>query len=172
MRTLVPMSVLGLAALLVPVGRAAEPPSAATQPVQIQMQVPADAEVWFDGVKTQQTGSEREFISPRLRPGREYVYQVHVRFSNGGQAMDQNRRLTVRAGDSVRLQFGPSGERVSFYAGPSAESTPTLPTFTYPAWRDFEPSLSPAYERGGIPLMDYQPLDMQDYARWNYVPQG
>src|SRR5262249_49930993 len=154
MRALILMSVLGLGTLLVQAARAADPPSSPSEPVRIQMQVPADAEVWFDGAKTQQTGSERAFISPPLRPGRQYVYQVHVRWSKGGQPVADPRPPPVRPGHTARLDFGPRGDRPSFYAGPSSASAPAVPTSTYPVFggSDFAPSFSPNYDWGRVPL--------------------
>src|SRR5205823_10705517 len=44
----------------------------------IDVLLPTDADLWFEGVKTVQTGSARHFISPPLVPGRNFAYQVHA----------------------------------------------------------------------------------------------
>ena len=38
--------------------------------------VPADAEVWFNGDPTKQTGEQREFVTPTLPVGRAYQYEI------------------------------------------------------------------------------------------------
>jgi uncharacterized protein (TIGR03000 family) len=49
---------------------------AGPQPVYLNVQVPADAEVWIDGAKTTQMGANRRFASPPLTPGKNYTYEV------------------------------------------------------------------------------------------------
>ena len=80
------------------------------QAVHFAVMVPADAEVWFDGAKTTQTGPDREFVSPALRPGHSYSYDVRARWRDGGRAVDRTRRVTFYAGDQLELDFTP--ERV------------------------------------------------------------
>jgi uncharacterized protein (TIGR03000 family) len=70
-------------------------------PVVITMTVPANAEVWFDGTKTVQTGENRRFFSPPITAGRKYSYEVRVVAGK----MDLTRPLTVRAGDRINLDF-------------------------------------------------------------------
>jgi uncharacterized protein (TIGR03000 family) len=47
--------------------------------VHIRLVVPDDAKVWFDNKETKQTGETRQFESPALAPGHQYVYDVKVR---------------------------------------------------------------------------------------------
>ena len=70
--------------------------------------MPADAEVWFDGEKTKQTGALRQFVSPPLAPGRSYSYAVRVRWTKDGQPVEEERRISVRAGAWSRFDFTPS----------------------------------------------------------------
>jgi len=63
----------------------------------IRMKLPANAEVWFEGVKTSQTGSVRDFVSPPLAPGKSFDYQVRCRWTENGQRVEQTRTVTVRA---------------------------------------------------------------------------
>jgi len=63
----------------------------------IRMKLPANAEVWFEGVKTSQTGSVRDFASPPLDPGQSFDYQVRCRWTENGQRVEQTRTVTVRA---------------------------------------------------------------------------
>jgi uncharacterized protein (TIGR03000 family) len=71
----------------------------------VRLIVPADAVVWFDGDKTSQAGTAREFVSPPLTPGMEYAYEVRVRWMENGQPVDQTRTITVRAGSATAVDF-------------------------------------------------------------------
>jgi uncharacterized protein (TIGR03000 family) len=87
-----------------PAGRPAPPDNRA----RIWLAVPADAEVWFDGEPTKQTGGLRQFVSPPLAPGRSYTYAVRVRWTKDGQPVEEERRISVRAGAWSRFDFTPS----------------------------------------------------------------
>jgi len=69
-------------------------------PVHVTVQVPADAEVWFNEVKTQQTGTTRRFVSPPLAPGN---YRYDIRASWGSRS--ETRQVTVHPGDDISVQF-------------------------------------------------------------------
>jgi len=78
---------------------------AGSQAVSINVTVPAGAEIWFDGAKTNQTATHRLFMSPPLVPGREYAYEVQVQWKKDGREVAQTRRLTVHAGEVINLSF-------------------------------------------------------------------
>lgn len=90
-------------------GPAGEMPRA-DQTVMIHVRVPLDAELWFDGAKTQQMGMSRDFLSPPLEPGQDYVYQLRARWMRDGQEVVQTRELRVRAGDHKRVDFLSQGQ--------------------------------------------------------------
>jgi uncharacterized protein (TIGR03000 family) len=71
----------------------------------ITVTLPADAELWFNGTKMTNTGPERNFRSPELTPGRRYTYDVLARWKEHGQEVTQSRKIAVRAGGSVYLEF-------------------------------------------------------------------
>ena len=71
----------------------------------IAVHVPADAELWFDGTKTSQTSEVRQFQTPALEPGQEYNYTVRARWKDQGREVDQTRKVTVRAGDRLGINF-------------------------------------------------------------------
>jgi uncharacterized protein (TIGR03000 family) len=73
--------------------------------VLINLAVPANAEISFDGQETVQKGGFRQFISPPLIPGQEYSYDIEVRWTEDGTESTQSRRITVHAGDVVNLLF-------------------------------------------------------------------
>ena len=77
----------------------------ASNAVLINIQVPPNAEVWFDGSTTMQTGSWRSFVTPALEPGRDYAYEIRARWTEGGRSVEQTRKITIRAGDRETLDF-------------------------------------------------------------------
>jgi uncharacterized protein (TIGR03000 family) len=89
----------------VPLSPRPQPESAPTAlPVHIDVRVPADAAIWFDGARTKQGGTFRRFVSPPLPVGRSYTYEVRVRWTEE-TPVTQTRRVTVRAGEWVSLTF-------------------------------------------------------------------
>jgi uncharacterized protein (TIGR03000 family) len=80
-------------------------PAQSAAPAHLEVRVPAEAEVWIDGVKTSQNGATRKFVSPDLPPGREYAYEVRVAWRDQGRETTETRRVTFRAGDKVDVDF-------------------------------------------------------------------
>ena len=90
------------------------PAYASTQPVapansaSIRVTVPADATVWFDDKKTTQSGSERLFESPPLRPGAAYSYDIKAQWRDqDGKEVMQVRHVDVSANASISVDFRP-----------------------------------------------------------------
>jgi uncharacterized protein (TIGR03000 family) len=73
--------------------------------VSVAVRVPFDADVWFEGRKTTQTGVVRDFESPPLSAGEKYLYHVRARWSEQGRMIDQTRTIPVQAGARVRVDF-------------------------------------------------------------------
>jgi len=72
----------------------------------LEVKVPASAELWFDGVKTAQTGALRHFETPVLEPGRSFVYDVRARWTDtSGRVVDRTRQVTIRAGARMGVDF-------------------------------------------------------------------
>ena len=86
-----------------PTPPAAPPPDNAAH---LQLIVPENAEVLFDGGKTSQTGTTREFVSPRLTPGKVFNYTITVRSidANGKTNVDK-RVINVQANDWFSIDF-------------------------------------------------------------------
>ncbi|SRR6266851_5174539 len=76
--------------------------------VLINLRVPADAKIWFDGRETIQTGTARSFESPRLAVGPEYTYEVRIQSKRDGKEVTQTRQVIVHAGDEINLTLGSS----------------------------------------------------------------
>jgi uncharacterized protein (TIGR03000 family) len=93
-------------------------------PIIITMTVPANAEVWFNGTKTTQTGAIRRFFSPPVASDRKYSYEVHV-VAAGDRKMDVTRPVNVRAGDRINLDF--TGDQVRESRGGAGYYDPDAP---------------------------------------------
>lgn len=64
------------------------------------LKVPEGAEVWLEGEKMEApTGRERTFVTPELKEGQTYAYDVRVRWQEGGRTQETTRTVTLRAGD-------------------------------------------------------------------------
>lgn len=73
--------------------------------IYVRVQVPEDADVWFEGQQTTQKGPVRFFESPPVAPGRNYVYHIRARWKENGQPVEQTRDVTVYAGDKFSIDF-------------------------------------------------------------------
>ncbi len=88
-----------------------EPPVIAAEPrpdntARLRLIVPENAQLWFDGQKTQQTGTERSFSSPPLTPSTTYAYSVRIRYTReDGRVVDETRSIEVRANESWTVDF-------------------------------------------------------------------
>jgi uncharacterized protein (TIGR03000 family) len=72
----------------------------------VDVRVPADAEVLFEGDKTSQTGSNRAFLSPALEPGRTFTYDIRARWTGAdGKPVEQTRQAKVQAGRRTLVDF-------------------------------------------------------------------
>jgi uncharacterized protein (TIGR03000 family) len=80
-----------------------------TQPddrARIEVRVPTtDAQIMFDGDKTQQQGMDREFVSPPLTPGKSFTYSIEARWMENGRQVNQKRSVTVGAGQNATVDF-------------------------------------------------------------------
>lgn len=63
------------------------------------------AEVFVDGVRTLQTGTDRVYESPPLDGGKEYRYQVTATWIEGGVKVERTEIARGRPGDVIRLDF-------------------------------------------------------------------
>jgi uncharacterized protein (TIGR03000 family) len=86
--------------------------------VMIDLLVPAQAEVWFDGEKTTQSGIARQFYTPPLVPGHDYKYDIRARWRENGREVTRARTITIRAGDHLG---------VNFLGGPPKSPAPPAP---------------------------------------------
>jgi uncharacterized protein (TIGR03000 family) len=74
-------------------------------PATIEVIVPADAVVTFDGHTTSQTGTHRLFTTPPLVKGESYHYTIAAAFQQDGKKVAQNQRVAVYAGGRTTAVF-------------------------------------------------------------------
>jgi len=71
----------------------------------IEVTVPANAELWFDGVKTTQTGSTRYFVTPPLAADKTFTYEIRMSLPNGSDSAADTRQVQVQAGKRSTVNF-------------------------------------------------------------------
>ena len=72
----------------------------------IQVHAPANAEIWFEGSKTSQTGSVRNFVSPPLTSGKTFSYDVRAHWTDSnGKAVDKTQTVKIQAGGRSNVSF-------------------------------------------------------------------
>ncbi|MHB1426507.1 MAG: EF-hand domain-containing protein [Gemmataceae bacterium] len=102
------VAALALVLLLRAPATADEPRLEPLERATIQVDLPEDARLTFDGESTISTGSHRVFLSPPLSRGREYSYTLRAELMRDGEAAFLSKTITVRAGEEtpVDLQRG------------------------------------------------------------------
>ncbi len=72
----------------------------------IDVKMPCFGDLWVDGVRTEQLGTDRLFTSPPLEKGAEYVYLVKARwFDAQGKPVEQTQQVRVHCGERVQVIF-------------------------------------------------------------------
>jgi uncharacterized protein (TIGR03000 family) len=72
---------------------------------KVQVLVPDNAEVWFDGNKTTQTGPVRKLTTEALAAGKTIRHEVKVAWTVDGQPTTQTIDVEVQAGSQRILNF-------------------------------------------------------------------
>jgi uncharacterized protein (TIGR03000 family) len=85
-------------------------------PADVTVNVPASAEVWFDGRKMTSTGSVRNYQTPPLSPNQRYSYNVKARWEENGREVVQNQVISFAPGNHTAVTF-PSSSRNEAQAG-------------------------------------------------------
>jgi uncharacterized protein (TIGR03000 family) len=129
-------------------GRGFMSPPGDANVVSIRVRVSPNAEIWFDGAKTTQKGSLRQFTSPRLDSDGEHTYEIRALWTEGGREIDQTRNVSFHAGDRLTVNFttpqAKSTEAIEKRADPLStllEKKPVAPVIrdVAPVVRDEEP---------------------------------
>jgi uncharacterized protein (TIGR03000 family) len=91
----------------------------------VRVIVPPDANVWFNGMPTQQCGVERAFVSPPLNPGQDYTYDIAAQWINNGQPVAERRTIHVHANEYAVLDLtGPPPVAAVALARPAPAPAP------------------------------------------------
>jgi uncharacterized protein (TIGR03000 family) len=106
---------------------------------RVDVHVPGDANLWFEGVRMTQGGTTRRFVSPPLVSGQDYTYEVRASWTENGQEVARDRTVRVRAGERVDVDLrgaapresGTSTLRTDPFRFPSSPP-PAVPTPTPP----------------------------------------
>jgi uncharacterized protein (TIGR03000 family) len=74
---------------------------------EVEVRVPtASAQVWFDGVQMQQTGTDRRFITPPLTGGSTYTFEIRCSWQDeAGKQHTSKKQIEVRPGGSHLVNF-------------------------------------------------------------------
>ncbi|OWK36125.1 hypothetical protein FRUB_08688 [Fimbriiglobus ruber] len=96
-----PVVVVPEMAAPVVVVKAVEPAKSA----QLTVELPADAKLYVDGVLTKGTGATRQFHTPSLVAGESFFYDMKAEIEVNGRTEVEQKRVIVRAGDSLNEAF-------------------------------------------------------------------
>lgn len=105
---------------VLPAPRLVPPPAPAPTDNAAHLQITApgaDAEVWLNGVRTRQVGSEQSYKSPPVTPGEKYSYEVKARWTENGKVVERTQTVLVQANQRLRVDLGKA-----------VPETPTSPT--------------------------------------------
>jgi uncharacterized protein (TIGR03000 family) len=83
---------------------AAEPVPEGCVIISVKLPQPA-AEVFVDGVKTAQTGTDRIFESPPAEAGKHIQYEMTARWIERGVTLEETRVVSGKPGEVVRVDF-------------------------------------------------------------------
>jgi uncharacterized protein (TIGR03000 family) len=73
---------------------------------RIRVRLPeANATLTIDGDATQQTGSDREFITPPLEQGKTFTYTLKARWMQGNEPVEKTQKVEVRANQVSQAEF-------------------------------------------------------------------
>jgi uncharacterized protein (TIGR03000 family) len=74
-------------------------------PATVELIVPADAQVWFNGAPTTLTGTVRRFVTPPLSADTDYSYEIKVKGTRDGKAFETTKNISVVAGGLRQLNL-------------------------------------------------------------------
>jgi uncharacterized protein (TIGR03000 family) len=71
----------------------------------ITVKIPAEADLWFDDLKTFQGGSYRRFLTPPLGKGHNLSYNLRARWQIQGVELTRVERIQVVPGERFTINF-------------------------------------------------------------------
>jgi len=72
---------------------------------RVTINLPADATLFVDDQQMKATSATRVFRTPELDPDATYYYVLRAEVIRDGQKQSEEKRILVRAGESVRASF-------------------------------------------------------------------
>jgi uncharacterized protein (TIGR03000 family) len=80
--------------------------------VELVAHMPEDADIWFEGRQMpRKEVMMRQFVSPPLTPGVNYVYDIRVNWAEEGHRAEQALKVRVQAGDIICLDLRAVGNK-------------------------------------------------------------
>lgn len=77
----------------------------------LRLLVPAQAEILFDGQKTTQTGTLRDFITPPLERASNYTFEIQAKWTENGREVSRTEKVKFLGGQRVNLDFRATAPR-------------------------------------------------------------
>lgn len=71
----------------------------------LAVHVPADAQVFVNGLPTRSQGQLRQYLSRGLAPGDRYTYEIRAEVTRDGRSLTSTQTANVRAGEMAQLVF-------------------------------------------------------------------
>ena len=88
-----------------PIVRAAYTPADDAARGTVTVRLPANAELFAEGRRLNQTGERRRFVTPPLAAGADYRYTFRVEYVRNGETISRTKPVTIRAGATATLEF-------------------------------------------------------------------
>jgi uncharacterized protein (TIGR03000 family) len=80
----------------------------------VRVEVPMDADVIFEGQKTEKTqqgGTDRLYVTPPLEKDKKYYYEVKARWMDNGKEVERTKRVDIQAGGRAVVDFMNEGQQ-------------------------------------------------------------
>lgn len=88
------------------------PSTPSNNQAMVRVSVPqANARVWIDDQQTQQTGSDRLFVTPALEQGKKYSYTVRATWMDNGHEVTREKKVPIEPGQTATVQFTNTEEK-------------------------------------------------------------
>lgn len=117
----------------------------------VVVKLPADAVLYAEGRRLNLGGAERTFTTPPL-PSGDWGYTFRAEYTRDGETISRSKRIGVKPGDALMLEFSESGATRTTKAEPpkpmssGLATAATVPTVTPPPVPPL-PALAPATDR-------------------------
>jgi uncharacterized protein (TIGR03000 family) len=74
-------------------------------PARLTVELPAGAKLFVDGTPTTLSGAVRQFHTPALPAGQAFYYELKAEVTVGGKTEVEQKRVVVRAGETITAEF-------------------------------------------------------------------